>query len=126
MFRILVRSDGSYPSSLALLKSPSAILQSKEGYDGQSPSAEREALSSIRPSIPTPLKTLAGVAAIAVILLEGSPPLAGHDHIRIVTPATGTHQPVTPIRNGSLGAISSRDCGGIGLNLMSAGFTPHD
>jgi hypothetical protein len=69
MFRILVCSNGSYPSSLALLKSPSAIQHSNEGYESQSPGAEREALSSIGASIPTPLTKLAGVAAIAIAVV---------------------------------------------------------
>jgi hypothetical protein len=39
-------------------------------------------------------------------LIDSSPPLAGHDHIRIVTPAPGTDQPLTPLGNGGLGAVS--------------------
>jgi hypothetical protein len=66
MLRVLASGDGGYPSSLALLKSPSAIQHSNEGYESQSPRAEREALSSIGASIPTPLTKLAGIAAIAV------------------------------------------------------------
>jgi len=35
-----------------------------------------------------------------------STPLAGHNQIRIVAPETGTDQPLSPIGNGSLGAVS--------------------
>jgi hypothetical protein len=66
MLRVLASGEGGYPSSLALLKSPSAIQHSNEGYESQSPGAEREALSSIGASIPTPLTKLAGIAAITV------------------------------------------------------------
>jgi hypothetical protein len=69
MLRVLASGEGGYPSSLALLKSPSAIQHSNEGYESQSPGAEREALSSIGASIPTPLTKLAGVAAIAIAVV---------------------------------------------------------
>jgi hypothetical protein len=36
-------------------------------------------------------------------LINSSTPLAGHDHIRIVAPATGTNEPFTPLGNGNLG-----------------------
>jgi hypothetical protein len=41
--------------------------------------------------------------------------LAGHHHIGIVAPATGTDEPVPPIGNGSLRAVSSHHLGGIGI-----------
>jgi hypothetical protein len=41
---------------------------------------------------------------------------AGHDHVRVVAPATRTDQPLMPIGNGSLGAVSLRHFGGSGLN----------
>src|SRR5580704_8683675 len=55
-----------------------------------------------------------------------SPPLAGHDHIGIVAPTTGTNEPLMPIENRRLGTVSSRHFGGIGLNLMSAFEAPDD
>jgi hypothetical protein len=62
-----------------------------------------------------------------VVPLNSSAPLgAGHHHIRIVAPATRTDEPLTPIGNGSLGTVSSRHFGGIGLNLMLAIPAPHD
>jgi hypothetical protein len=58
--------------------------------------------------------------------IRGLPPLAGHDHIYIVARTTGTDQPLTPIGNGCLWAVSARHFGGIGLNPMAAISAPHD
>jgi hypothetical protein len=66
------------------------------------------------------------VAVIAVILLEGSPPLAGHHHIDFVTPAPGTDEPSSPLGNRRLRAVSSRHFGGIRLSLIAASLAPHD
>ena len=55
-----------------------------------------------------------------------SAPLAGHDHIRIVAPATRTDQSFTPIWNGRLGTVSLRHFGGIRLNLTATRLAPHD
>jgi hypothetical protein len=55
-----------------------------------------------------------------------SAPLAGHHHIRIVVPTTGTHQSFTAIGNGRLPTLSLRHFGGIGLNLMLTIPTPYD
>jgi hypothetical protein len=47
-------------------------------------------------------------------------PLSGGDHIGIAAPTTGTDEPLMPIGNGRLGAVSSRHFGGIRLDLMAA------
>jgi hypothetical protein len=47
-------------------------------------------------------------------------PLAGHHHIDGATPATGTDEPLTPIGNGNVGAVSFGHFGGIRFDLMSA------
>jgi hypothetical protein len=58
--------------------------------------------------------------------LSDRPLCAAHHHINFVAPAMGTDQPLSPFGNGSLGAVSSRHFGGIGLNLMSAFEAPDD
>ena len=49
-----------------------------------------------------------------------SAPLVGYYHIGVAAPSMGTDQPLAPIGNGSLGAVSSRHFGGIRLDLMAA------
>jgi hypothetical protein len=49
---------------------------------------------------------------------------AGHDHIRIVAPATRTDEPCRPIENGGLGVESLRHLAGLGLHLKAA-FSAH-
>jgi hypothetical protein len=44
-------------------------------------------------------------------LINRSPPLAGHHHIDGTAPALGTDEPLMPIENGSLGAVSPRHFG---------------
>jgi hypothetical protein len=66
---------------------------------------------------------------IGILFLAASalPPFgAGPHHICIVAPTTGTGEPLTPIGSGSLGAVSSRHFGGIGLNPMAALPGPHN
>src|SRR5690349_3351786 len=52
--------------------------------------------------------------------------IAGYDHIDIAAPAPRTDQPLMPVGNGSLGAVSSRHFGGIWLRLISALPAPDD
>jgi hypothetical protein len=68
------------------------------------------------------ITTFTSVSEIAML----SPPAAGHDHIYLVASTTGTDEPTSPLGNGSLGAVSSRHFGGIGLNLVAAFPAPHD
>jgi hypothetical protein len=53
---------------------------------------------------------------VAIFDLDGpvntSAPLTGHDHIRVVAPAMRTDEPLTPIGNGRLEAVSSHHFGG--------------
>jgi hypothetical protein len=44
-------------------------------------------------------------------LTNSSAPLAGHGHVYIVARTMGTDQPLSPIGNGSLGAVSLRHFG---------------
>jgi hypothetical protein len=54
------------------------------------------------------------------------PPLAGHHHIGVATPATGTDEPLMPLGNRGLRAVSFGHFGGIRFDLMSAPSTPYD
>ena len=55
-----------------------------------------------------------------------SAPLARHHRIHIVAPATGTDQPLAPIGNGNVGAVSFGHFGGIWFGLMAALAAPYD
>jgi hypothetical protein len=55
-----------------------------------------------------------------------APLCAGHDHIDRAAPATETDEPLMPVRNRSLGAVSFGHFGGIGLDSMAAFPTTDD
>src|SRR5215472_13808 len=55
------------------------------------------------------------------------PPLrAGHHHIGIAASASRTHQPLRPIGDRGLGAVSASHFGGVRLNPMLARLAPYD
>ena len=56
-------------------------------------------------------------------LLTLSPLGPGHNHVDIAAAAVRAHQPLAPIGNGSLGAVS---LGGVGLGLVTARLAPDD
>ena len=48
------------------------------------------------------------------------------DHIYRSAPAARAHEPIAPIENASLGAISPHHLGGVGFDLVVTRLTPHD
>jgi hypothetical protein len=97
---------------------------------------DRSSTAGVGPDWPL----IPGPASALFDILSFSASIAGHHHIGIVAPAPGTDEPLLPIGNGRLGAISSRHFGwrshlrwlrqelrsGIGLRLIAAFEAPDD
>src|SRR6516164_1382243 len=54
-----------------------------------------------------------------------SPLGSGQHHVDLPAAALRAHQPLAPIEHGRLSAVAGSHLGGIGLDLMSAGFAPN-
>ena len=50
----------------------------------------------------------------------------GHDHIGLPFAATGTDEPLAPIEDAGVGAVTERHLSGVGFDLMLARLAPHD
>ena len=55
-----------------------------------------------------------------------SPPGTGEDEVDIVRAAGGADEPLVPVADGGIGAVTGGLCGGIRLGLAAAGLAPHD
>jgi hypothetical protein len=63
----------------------------------------------------------------ACLSLLVPPPLCpGHHHVEVGAAALGTDEPLAPLWNGCLRAVTARKLGGVGLDLVAARLTPHD